>query len=261
VRGARIPVVRPGPGRYAPSPLVAGKPGGNAGGLARTSVQAMIGWATPPPAGDACGLSRTTPSPRAALAACRLRGVLRLRHVHHPSGHVPFPFPARRLWTALDLIDAAVHTGRDDEAPGSRPKGRAPSGPWPACRHGSPLVTAAARGDGSGSDDEGTGPCSAQRWPLPGNRGSGRSSSARVGNSRHGERFAAASARTRDARSQLARRSRRPSSGSGARPWARTRGPPSSGRPGATRQRCQRAAARPLTLQEREGPPGLPRPA
>ena len=178
---------------------------------------------------------------QAALAACDFEEC----YAHATAITPPGTFRShslQALWTALDLIDAAVHTGRDDEARAHAEAARRADLGRLSPRFA--LITAAARAMVA-SDDEAPALFGAalalpgiEEWPFE---------LARV-QLAHGERLRRLR-RTRDARSQLAA-ARDGFERLGALPWAR-RAATELGATGATRQRVNGGGAS-LTLQERE---------
>jgi hypothetical protein len=99
-------------GRYAIA-LVAGNRGKRE--ACQDIRQAMIEWATPRQLGRLADFAHHALA-QAALAACDFEEC----YAHATAITPPGTFRShslQALWTALDLIDAAVHTGRDDEAP------------------------------------------------------------------------------------------------------------------------------------------------
>jgi DNA-binding CsgD family transcriptional regulator len=224
-------------GRYAIA-LVAGNRGKRE--ACQDICQAMIEWATPRQLGRLADFAHHALA-QAALAACDFEEC----YAHTTAITPPGTFRShslQALWTALDLIDAAVHTGRDDEARAHAEAARRADLGRLSPRFA--LVTAAARAMVA-SDDEAPAQFAAAlalpgigEWPFE---------LARV-HLAYGERLRRLR-RTRDARSQLAA-ARDGFERLGARPWARRAGI-EFGATGATRQRVNGGGAS-LTLQERE---------
>ena len=200
----------------------------------------MIEWATPRQLGRLADFAHHVLA-QAALAA----GDFEVGYAHAVAINPPGTFRShslQALWVALDLIDAAVHTGRNDEA-----RAHAEAMQQAHLSRLSPrleLITAAARAMVA-SDDEAPGLFGAalalpgiKEWPFE---------LARV-QLAHGERLRRLR-RARDARSQLAAACHG-FERLGALPWAR-RAATELGATGATRQRVTDGEA-PLTLHERE---------
>lgn len=223
-------------GRYGIA-LVAGHRGDRQ--TCQDICQAMTDWAAPRQLGRLADFARHALA-QAALGA----GDFEEGYAHATAINSPGTFRShslQALWTALDLIEAAVHTGRDKEA-------RAHAAAMRRADLGrlSPrfaLITAAA-GAMVAPDDEAPGLFKEAlalpgilEWPFE---------LARV-QLAHGERLRRLR-RTRDARSQLAA-ARDGFERLGAWAWAR-RAATELGATAATRQRVNGGAA--LTLQERE---------
>jgi DNA-binding CsgD family transcriptional regulator len=224
-------------GRYGIA-LVAGNRGERE--ACQDICQAMIEWAMPRQLGRLADFAHHALA-QAALGA----GDFEECYAHAIAISPPGTFRShslQALWTALDLIDAAVHTGRDDEARAHADAMRRADLGRLSPRFA--LITAAARAMVA-SDDEAPalfGEALAlpriEEWPFE---------LARV-QLAHGERLRRLR-RTRDARSQLAA-ARDGFERLGALPWAR-RAATELGATGATRQRVNGGGAS-LTLQERE---------
>ena len=201
--------------------------------------QAMMEWAMPRQLGRLADFAHHALA-QAALGACDFEE----GYAHAIAISPPGTFRShslQALWTALDLIDAAVHTGRDDEARAHADAMRRADLGRLSPRFA--LITAAA-GAMVASDDEAPalfGEALALprigEWPFE---------LARV-QLAHRERLRRLR-RTRDARSQLAV-ARDGFECLGALPWAR-RAATELGATGATRQRVNGGAS--LTFHERE---------
>ena len=202
--------------------------------------QAMIEWAMPRQLGRLADFAHHALA-QAALGACDFEEC----YAHATAISPPGTFRShslQALWTALDLVDAAVHTGRDDETRAHADAMRRADLGRLSPRFA--LITAAA-GAMVASDDEapalfgaalalpGTG-----EWPFE-------VAGVQLA---HGERLRRLR-RTRDARSQLAA-ARDGFERLGALPWAR-RAATELGATGATRQRVNGGGPS-LTLHERE---------
>ena len=224
-------------GRYGIA-MVAGNRGERE--ACRDICQAMIEWAMPRQLGRLADFAHHALA-QAALGA----GDFEECYAHAIAISPPGTFRShslQALWTALDLMDAAVHTGRDDEARAHADAMRRADLGRLSPRFA--LITAAA-GAMVASDDEAPalfGEALAlpriEEWPFE---------LARV-QLAYGERLRRLR-RTRDARSQLAA-ARDGFERLGALPWAR-RAATELGATGATRQRVNGGGAS-LTLQERE---------
>ena len=223
-------------GRYGIA-LVAGNRGERE--TCQDICQAMMEWAMPRQLGRLADFAHHALA-QAALGACDFEE----GYAHAIAISPPGTFRShslQALWTALDLIDAAVHTGRDDEARAHADAMRRADLGRLSPRFA--LITAAA-GAMVASDDEAPalfGEALALprigEWPFE---------LARV-QLAHGERLRRLR-RTRDARSQLAV-ARDGFERLGALPWAR-RAATELGATGATRQRVNGGAS--LTFHERE---------
>jgi len=224
-------------GRYAMA-LVAGNRGDRK--TCQDICQAMIEWAMPRQLGRLADFAHHALG-QAALGA----GDFEECYAHATAISPPGTFRShtpQALWAVLDLIDAAVHTGRNDEARAHAEATRRADLGRLSPRFA--LVTAAARAMVA-SDDEASALFGAalalpgiKEWPFE---------LARV-QLAHGERLRRLR-RTRDARSQLAA-ARDGFERLGALPWAR-RAATELGATGAKRQRVTGSGAC-LTLHERE---------